>query len=725
MKRRLIMFAILAVILSSFSMADEGMWLYNAPPSAKIKAKYKFDVTQQWLDHLRLSSVRAGGGSASFVSPDGLVFTNHHVGAGCVHNLSTATKDYIKDGFYAETRETEPKCPGIEFSVLLNIKDITKEIHDAAKPGMSDADAGAAQRQVMIKMERDCSDVTKNIRCETVTLYAGGMYHLYSYKKYSDVRLVMAPEFDIAFFGGDADNFTYPRYDLDITFFRIYENDKPISTPNYLKFTTTPLKENELVFVSGHPGSTGRLLTTSQLEYLRDVAYPNRLKSMERSIKNLEAFSTKSPENARVAERVLFGNQNSFKAITGYQAGLLDKNLMSKKAADEKALRDAVAKDPKLKAEIGDPWTAIASATKYQQENYQRSTYMGDMAIPGRIAAIARTLVRVSEEKTKPNEQRIRGYQDTSLPSIEATLFSGAPVSKELDVMQVSEALADISTKLGADSAFVKTVLGGKSPEDRAKELVMGSKLDDVAVRKELYTGGKASVEASTEPMILLMKQLDPEARDIRKGQEDNVDAVVRKNGALIAKALFAKHGTDIAPDATGTLRLSYGVVKSYTADGKKIPFHTTMGQAFAYEAQHKAVVPYKLPESWGKAKAKLDLTTSYNSVNTADIIGGNSGSPTVNRKGEIVGIIFDGNIESLPGNYMYEDVVGRAVITDSAAIIESLKKIYNTPALANELLGTPALAAKPAATAKKSDVKKPAASAKKLPVATALPKAK
>ncbi len=718
------MFAILAVLLSSFSVADEGMWLYNAPPKAKIKAKYNFELTQPWLDHLRLSSVRAGGGSASFVSPDGLVFTNHHVGAGCVHNLSTATKDYIKDGFYAETRETEPKCPGIEFQVLLNIKDITADVHAAAKPGMSDAEAGTAQRQVMSKLERDCSDTTKNIRCDTVTLYAGGMYHLYTYKKYSDVRLVMAPEFDIAFFGGDADNFTYPRYDLDITFFRIYENDKPISTPNYLKFTTTPLKEGDLIFVSGHPGSTGRLLTTSQLEYLRDVAYPNRIKAMERSIKNLQAWSEKSPENARVAERLLFGYQNSFKAITGYQSGLLDKSLMAKKAADEKALRAAVDKDAKLKAEIGDPWTAIEAASKFQRDNYLRSAYMGDGAIPGRIAGIARTLLRVSDEKLKPNDQRMRGFQDNSLPSIEAGLFSAAPLSKELDVMQVTEALTDMSEKLGADSAFVKSVLAGKSPEDRAKELVMNSKLDDVAVRKELYKGGKEAVDASTEPMILLMKQLDPEARNIRKEQEDKVDAVVRKNGALIAKALFAKHGTDIAPDATGTLRLSYGVVKGYTVNGKKIPFHTTIGQAFAYEAQHKAVAPYKLPESWGKAKDKLNLETSYDSTNTADIIGGNSGSPTVNRKGEVVGIIFDGNIESLPMNFMYEDVVGRAVITDSTAIIESLKKIYNTPALVTELLGTPAPAAKPAATAKK-ETKKPAASEKKVPAETAVPKAK
>ncbi|HWR35174.1 MAG TPA: S46 family peptidase [Clostridia bacterium] len=698
MKKKILFLAIVSIFLSTMSVADEGMWLYNAPPKAKIKAKYKFELTQPWLDNLRLSSVRAGGGSASFVSPDGLVFTNHHVGAGCVHNISTADKDYIKDGFYAATREQEPKCPGLEFQTLQEITDITKDVQDAAKPDMSAADAGSAQRMVMSKLERECSDASKNIRCETVTLYSGGMYHLYKYKKFTDVRLVMAPEFDIAFFGGDPDNFTYPRYDLDITFFRVYENDKPVKTDNYLKFTTKPLKEGDLIFVSGHPGSTGRLLTTAQLEYLRDVAYPNRLKMAERSIKRLMEFGAKSPENARVAERVLFGYQNSFKAITGYQSGLLDKNLMAKKAADEKALRASIENDPKLKAEFGTAWDEIAAAMKFQRDNFVRSSFMGDGAIPGRMAMIARTIIRVTEEKTKPNEQRMRGYQDAMLPSLQANLMSSAPISKELEAMQATESLQEMVAQMGADSAYVKSVLAGKTPEERANELVMGSKLDDITVRKELYEGGKAAVDASSDPMIVLMKQLDPEARAIRKEIEDKVDAVVRKNGALIAKARFAKYGTDFPPDATGTLRLSYGVVKGYMENGKKIPFHTTIGEAFAYETKNGAKIPYKLPESWHKAKSKLDLNTSYDSVNTADIIGGNSGSPTVNKAGEVVGIIFDGNIQSLPANFMYEDVIGRSVITDSTAVIETLNKVYNAKPLVEELLGSKVPAAKTAA---------------------------
>ncbi len=701
MKKLAFLVALLVLCLfATMALADEGMWPYNLVPKAKIKAKYGFEPTQEWLDHLRLASVKPGGGSASFVSPDGLVFTNHHVGAGCVHNLSTADKDYIKNGFYAPTRADEQKCPGIEFTQLLAITDITKDVHGAAKPGMSDAEAATAQRAVMSKLEKECSDPANNIRCETVTLYSGGMYHLYKVKKYTDVRLVMAPEFDIAFFGGDPDNFTYPRYDLDITFFRLYENGQPVKSEHYLPFTTTPLKENDLIFVSGHPGSTGRLQPMAQLEFLRDVAYPFRLKVMERGIKQFQEFSAKSDENARAAERILFGYQNSFKAITGYQSGLLDKQLMAKKAADEKALRDAVNADPKTKAEFGNAWDEIAKAVKYQNDNFLRSSAVEGVAA-GRLASIARTIVRVTDEKTKPNEKRMRGYQDQVLPSIEQQLFANPPLNIDLDVLQLTMALQQTVDALGKDDPFVKTVLADKTPEERAKELVSGTKLADVAFRKELYAGGKAAVDASTDPMIVLMRTIDPAAREIRKGMEDNVDAVARKNGALIAKARFAKYGTDVPPDATSTLRLSYGPVKGYVLNGKKIPFHTTIGEAFKYAEAHGNKPPYKLPDSWMNAKSKLDLNTSLDSVNTTDIIGGNSGSPAVNKKGELVGIIFDGNIESLPWNFMYDDKVGRSVITDATAVIETLRKIYNANALVDELLPASSAAKKPAASAK------------------------
>jgi hypothetical protein len=677
---------LLAVLLFAGSAAaDEGMWLYNAFPTAKVKASYKYTVTQPFLDHLRLSSVRMGA-SASFVSPDGLVFTNHHVGAGCVHNLSTAAHNYIKDGFYAPSRDQEPRCPGISVQNLLEIRDITPDVQAAAKQGMSDADAGAAQRAVMSRLESSCSDAANNIRCETVTLYSGGLYHLYKYKRYTDVRLVMAPEFDAAFFGGDPDNFTYPRYDLDITFFRVYENGKPIHVENYLPFTTAGVKEGDLVFISGHPGSTGRLLTTAQLAFLRDVSYPARLKQLKQNIDMLLAFSAESPENARAAERVLFGAQNSYKAITGYNAGLNDAATFARKKAEEDKLRHDVAADPKLK-NAADAWNEIAAAMQWQRDNFKRLNWQGDAAIPGSFANYARTLVRLAAELPKPSEQRIRGYQDQNLPTIEQSLASTAPLSRPLEIRQLTLAFASLQENLGTESDFVKLVLAGKSPSERASEVINGSHLDDPAFRRELYKGGKVAVDAAADPMIVLLRQTDPIARAARKDLEDHVDSIVRKNGALIAKARFALYGTGVAPDATGTLRLSYGTVKGYTENGQKIPFFTTFAGAFEREAAHGAKPPYQLPASYHRAKDKLDLNTVLDTVTTGDSIGGNSGSPVVNTRGEIVGILFDGNIQSLPWNFEFNDEVGRSVLTDSRAVIESLRKIYNAAPLADELI--------------------------------------
>jgi hypothetical protein len=661
------------------------MWLFNAFPSARVKTRYKYTVTQPFLDHLRLSSVRMGA-SASFVSPDGLVFTNHHVGAGCVHNLSTGTHDYVKDGFYAPTRDQEPRCPGIEVQNLLEIRDITKDLQQAVTPNMTDAEAGSAQRAAMSRLENQCSDPARNIRCETVTLYSGGLYQLYKYKKYTDVRLVMAPEFDAAFFGGDPDNFTYPRYDLDITFFRVYENGKPVHVDNYLPFTTAGVKEGDLIFVSGHPGSTGRLLTESQLGFLRDVSYPARLKQLKQSIDTLLAFSAESPANARAAERVLFSAQNSYKAITGYNSGLNDPATMARKKSEEDKLRNAVAANPKLK-DSADAWNEISAAMHWQRENFTRLNWQNDSAIPGLFANYARTLVRLAVELPKPSDKRLRGYQDQNIPSIEQALASTAPLSRPLEIRQVTLALANLQENLGPNHDFVKLVLAGKTPADRAAELIYGSHLDDPAFRRELYQGGHVAVDAAADPMIVLLKQIDPYTRATRKDAEDHVESVVRKNGALIAKARFDLYGTSIPPDATGTLRLSYGTVKGYVENGKKIPFYTTFAGAFEHEAAHDAKPPYLLPESYHRAKDNLDLNTVLDTVNTSDIIGGNSGSPAVNTKGEIVGIVFDGNIQSLPWNFQFDDQLGRSVLTDSRAVIEALRKIYNAAPLADELI--------------------------------------
>jgi hypothetical protein len=694
MKRFFSLVLACAFVCSTVAVADEGMWLYNEAPKDKIKAKYGFELTQQWLDHVRLSSVRFNnGGSGSFVSPDGLTFTNHHVGAACVQQLSTEGHDYIKTGFYAKTQAEEAKCPNLELNQLVGIEDVTSKISGGVKPGMSTAEIGAAQRAAMSQVEKDCSTRT-GLRCDVVTFYSGQVYNLYKYKKYTDVRLVFAPEFEIAFFGGDPDNFTYPRYDLDITFFRVYENDKPAHLDNYLKWSPTGVKDGDLIFVSGHPGNTGRLLTMAQLEFLRDFQYPAALKLYARRIALLQEFSKQSEENARIAKEDIFSLQNSQKAITGYQSGLLDESIMRQKATDEAKLRASFKADPKSTGST-DPWEEIAQAIRTQRAIYPNLSFLERMrAFPSHLAQFARTLVRAADEKPKPNPDRLREFRESALPSLEQQLFSTEPIYKNLETTLLADGLSEMQDALGKDNPDVQKVLQGKSPADAAKDMIANTKLDDVAVRKQLYEGGKAAIEASNDPLIAVMRAIDPDARSARKEFEDKVDSVVRRDGSTIAKARFAQSGFTQPPDATFTLRLSYGVVKGYEENGKAIPFATTMGGAYEHAAEHGSQPPYSLPESWIKSKPTLDLKTPFNFVSTADIIGGNSGSPTVNKKGEVVGIIFDGNIESLPWNFAYSDTQGRAVSVDSRGIQESLRKIYGANALADELMGKKAAAA-------------------------------
>jgi Peptidase S46 len=687
MKRALLLLCLLGALLSSFyAFGDEGMWLYNAFPKDKVKAKYGFEPSQQWLDHVRLSSVRFNnGGSGSFVSPDGLTFTNHHVGATCVQQLSTGGKDYMKTGFYAKTRAEEAKCPDLELNVLVGIEDVSAKVKESMKPGMSAADAGQAQRAAMSTIEQDCAKST-GLRCDVVTFYSGEVYNLYKYKKYTDVRLVFAPEFDAAFFGGDPDNFTYPRYDLDITFFRIYENDKPVHLDNYLRWSQTGVKDGDLIFVSGHPGSTARLRTTSQLEYLRDVDYPSRIESYKRRIALLQKFGAESEENARIAKEDLFSLQNALKAFTGYLGGLENKDEMAKKASQEEQMRSTFKKQ---NSTAGDPWDEIAKAMKVQKDMYLPLTYVERLrGFNSELAHFARDLVRVSEEKTKPNGERLREYRDSSLPSLEQELFSTAPIYKSLETITLADSLAQMQQALGADSDAVKKTLNGKTADEVAKDAIANTKLDDVAVRKQLYEGGTAAIQASTDPLIVMMRTIDPDARALRKQYDDQVDSVERRDGATIAKIRFAQSGLNAYPDATFTLRLSYGAVKGYSDNGKHIPYFTDFAGGFQHAAEHDNKDPYHLPDSWMNAKSKLNLKTPLNFVTTADIIGGNSGSPTINKNGQVVGIVFDGNIESLVWNFFYTDDVARAVHVDSRGIQEALRKIYAANALADELAG-------------------------------------
>ena len=689
MKRSFSVLLAFAFLFTTLAPADEGMWLYNQPPKDRIKAKYGFELTQQWLDHVRLSSVRFNnGGSGSFVSADGLTFTNHHVGAACVQQLSTEGHDYIKTGFYAKTQADEAKCPNLELNQLVGIEDVTDKVNAGVKPGMSAADAGQVQRAAMSQVEKDCS-TSSGLRCDVVTFYSGQVYNLYKYKKYTDVRLVFAPEFDIAFFGGDPDNFTYPRYDLDITFFRVYENGKPAHLDNYLKWSQSGVKDGDLIFVSGHPGSTGRLLTMSQLQYLRDVDYPSRLALYKRRIALLQEFSKQSEEHARIAKEDIFGLQNSQKAIKGYESGLLDNSIMDVKAADEAKLRAAFKTDPR-NAAAGDPWDEIAQAEKLQKEIFLKLTFLERMrGFSSHLAQDARQLVRAAAEKGKPNQERMREFRDSNLPSFEQQLFSTEPIYKSLETALLADSLTEIKEALGKDNPDVQKVLQGKTPTEAAKDLITNTKLDDPAVRKQLYEGGQAAIDASKDSLILVMRAIDDSARAVRKQFEDQVESILRRDGTLVAKARFAVSGFNQPPDATFTLRLSYGTVKGYEENGKAIPFATTLGGAYEHASEHGGETPYKLPESWMKAKTSVDAKTPLDFVSTADIIGGNSGSPTVNKKGEVVGIIFDGNIESLPWNFAFNDVQARAVSVDSRGIQESLRKIYGAGALADELMGT------------------------------------
>lgn len=680
---------LLACLLAGlFSRADEGMWLFNAFPKDKVKAKYGFVPDQQWLDHVRLSSVRFNnGGSGSFVSADGLAFTNHHVGATCIQQLSTGGHDYMKTGFSAKTRADEAKCPDLELNVLVAMEDVTPQVKNAVQPGMSAAQAFQAQRAVMSNIELDCTK-SSGLRCDVVTFYSGEVYNLYKYKKYTDVRLVFAPEFDAAFFGGDPDNFTYPRYDLDISFFRVYENDKPVHLDHYLHWSPTGVKENDLIFVSGHPGSTGRLLTMSQLEFLRDVDYPTRMQIYSKMDAVLKNFSSQSEENARIAQEDIFGIENNIKRFIGYQEGLHDKQTMDRKAADEQKLQTSYKANPN-NAATRDPWQEIAQAIQVERSIYQPLTFVERMrGFSSDLAQFARTLVRVTQEKTKPNGERLREYGDSSLPSLEQRLFSTAPIYKSLETAELATSLAQMQEALGPDNAVVTKVLNGKTPDEVAKQLIANTKLDDVAIRKQLYQGGVPAIQSSTDPLIALMRSIDADARVVRKQYDDEVDAVERRDGATIARARFEKSGFTEPPDATFTLRLSYGAVKGYTENGKHISYFATMGGAFRHAADHGNKDPYRLPDSWMNSKSKLKLSTPLNFVSTADIIGGNSGSPTINKAGEVVGIIFDGNLQTLPWNFAYSDQQGRAVQVDCRGIQKALRNIYGATALADELMG-------------------------------------
>ena len=684
-----------AALLALPALADEGMWTYNNFPAAKVKAKYGFEPTKDWLDHLRLSSVRiAGGCSASVVSPTGLVMTNHHCARECIENLSgLKKKDFNKDGFYAKTEADEARCPGYELNQLAEITDVTARVQKATA-GVADDKFNDAQKAEIAAIEKECG-TSDDVRCEVVSLYRGGRYDLYKYQRFQDIRLVMAPEDAIAFFGGDPDNFMFPRYDLDVSFLRIYGKDgKPAKMDNFLKWSDGSLKEGDVTFVSGNPGGTSRTLTVAQLEDDRDYRLPLRLFKLAELRGLITMYQTRGAEQKRHSNDLLFGVENSFKALKGRHSALADKAFFAQLAKAEADFRAKVKAKPELEKQYGAVWDNIAAITKKGQA-YRTEYNALEFMRGSQLFELARELVRHADEAGKPNGERLPEYTDSREPQLRQQVLSNAPIYDELEVATLTWALTKVREDLGTDHPFIKRVFGKKSPAEIATAAVKGTKLKDIKTdkngnptggfRKDLFDGGKAKVDASKDPMIELARAFDPDARAIRKKYETEVSGPLKKQQELLARARFAVYGDTNYPDATFTLRLSYGAVKSYEENGHTVAPFTKIAGAFE---RHTGADPYALPKSWLQAKSKLNLETPFNFITTNDIIGGNSGSPMVNAKGEVVGLIFDGNIQSLGGDYGFDESVNRAVAVHSSALLEALDKIYGAKRVVEELHG-------------------------------------
>ena len=689
---RLTAFALLLVTSLPALRADEGMWTFDNIPVQKIKAKYGVELDAAWLKNLQLATVRFPGGTGAFVSREGLVVTNHHVGRTAIAQVSTAKADLVQDGFTARNRGEEIKVPGLELMMLVSMKDVTMRVNAAVTPGMADKDALTARRNALGEL-RKTEEAKTGFTCEPVTLYQGGEYWLYRYKKFTDIRLVAAPELQVAAFGGDPDNYTYPRWNLDFALFRVYENGQPYQPEAILPFSPKGIAMGELTFISGHPGTTFRQQTHAQMVYARDIGIPFQLKSLTRQKAALQALSATSPEARRLAADAIYGIENGFKRLSGQLLGLAKPENLKQVAEAEAALKATVTKDPNLQGRVGESWDRVTQAVARQQALLKAATFTGT----GRVALLghALTLVRLADEELKPSAARLTEFSEGNLKATKARLHTPRPVQKPVDATLLAASLQEAKEELGAAHPFVLAMLGGRSPEAVAKDAVAGTRLEDPAVRKQLAEGGKAALDASIDPMIVLAKQLDPFNRAVRKQMEDEVTSVFSEHGGRIAEARFKAFGKALYPDATFTLRLGFGPVATY-ANGtgtKAQPFTTFMGLYDRYlgwggNAAAAEDGAWTLPQRWLKRQSKLDLATPFNFIYACDTVGGNSGSPVVNAKGEFVGINFDSVYEGQGGYYVYDADTKRAVATDVRAILESLRKIMDAKHLVAELTG-------------------------------------
>jgi|CXWL01.1.fsa_nt_gi hypothetical protein len=685
--RAAVMAAALTMTAAPHLRGDEGMWTFDNLPVKLLKEKYGFTPTQEWIDHLRLSSVRFNdGGSGAFVSKDGLVLTNHHVALGQLQKMSTSKKDYVKEGFFARSVSQEIKCPDLEVNVLVSLENVTDRMRKAIDPKASDKDQNDQRKAETSRIAKESMDKT-GLRSDVVELYQGGEYWLYRYKKYTEMRLVMAPELQAAFYGGDPDNFTYPRYALDFAFFRVYENGKPVKIDHYLIWSDDGAAENEPVFVTGHPGHTDRLNTVSQLEYARDFGLPLYLEVARKKRSDYYAYSKLGAEQARRSKDRIFSVENGIKAVSGEHEGLLEPVLMKSLAAAEETLKKSVAdsSDPAVREAKGS-WDRIAAAQKKFSERRLRATYRRYDAT--KVAGIAANIVRYVAEVAKPNEKRFEEFHDSNLESLRFRLFSPAPLYPDMEEYLLARTLEDALAKLGPDDEYVAAALGGQTPQKVAHDLIAGTKLFDPAERKKLVEGGEKAVAASTDALIVWQRKLDPIYRAHRKWYEDEVESVFTAEGKKIAKARFAVYGKSTYPDATFTLRLSYGKVAAYELGTTIVAPFTTFYGLYDRAIGHSEKPPFDLAPRVKAAKAKVQLDKKVNFVTTNDIIGGNSGSPIVNAKGEYVGLVFDGNIQSLVGRYAYDDARNRTVAVHSSGILEAMRRIYGMGSLADEVAG-------------------------------------
>ncbi|HEY8508370.1 MAG TPA: S46 family peptidase [Steroidobacteraceae bacterium] len=689
---RYAIFAMLLTLLAALpaAQADEGMWTFHNFPSAQVKEKYGVDITPAWLDRVRNATVRLSNCTASFVSPNGLILTNHHCAANCVFENSTKEKNLLQDGFLARTRDAEVPCRTQVADVLVAMEDITSKI-EASTRGLDEKAANEARKKKRSELEQACEQASKRdrktgpLKCESVELYEGGQYFLYKYKRYDDVRLVFAPEQAIAAFGGDPDNFQFPRWCLDMAFMRAYDSQgKPVSTPGYLRIDFEGPDAGEPVFVSGHPGSTDRLLTVAQLKVLRDIDLPQYLLRGSELRGRYIQFAKTGPEAERIVQDQLSGIENSLKVRRKQLDALLDDALIERKMKEEATLRARVMADPKLASAAGDPWAQIAKAMQIERQISVPYTFLeGGAGFNSRLFRYARALVRGAEERPKPNTERLREFNDTALARIEQQLKAAVPVYPELEQLTLSFSLERMREWLGPDHPVVRELLSKDSPDSLAERLVKGSKLADPKVRMELWTGGKAAVDASDDPMILLAKTVDAPSRAIRKRYEDEVEAPTQAAQEKLAAARFEAFGTSVPPDATFTLRLSIGTVQGWIENGEKVEPFTTLQRMFERATGEE---PFKVPPSWMAAKDQLDMSTRFNLTTNNDIIGGNSGSPLIDAKGSVVGLIFDGNIHSISGSYWFDEEKNRAVAVHPAIMLEGLRKVYKAKELLSEL---------------------------------------